>query len=133
MVLLATIIMAGRGTKHPKRRQEMQYLQAAISEAMRLYPPVPVDTKACLKDDVMPDGMFIGKGWFATYHTYAMGRMEKIWGKDCCEYKPERWLDENGEYRQESLFRFPVFHGGPRMCLGKKCREIHCGFDSGEV
>ncbi|XP_019187452.1 PREDICTED: cytochrome P450 94C1 [Ipomoea nil] len=104
--------------------REMQYLHAAISEAMRLYPPVPVDTKACLKDDVMPDGTFVGKGWFATYHTYAMGRMEKIWGKDCCEYKPERWLDENGEYRQESPFRFPVFHGGPRMCLGKEMAYI---------
>ncbi|XP_031104069.1 cytochrome P450 94B3 [Ipomoea triloba] len=104
--------------------REMHYLHAAISEAMRLYPPVPVDTKACLEDDVMPDGTFVGQGWFATYHTYAMGRMESIWGKDCCEYKPERWLAENGEYRPESPFRFPVFHGGPRMCLGKEMAYI---------
>lgn len=99
--------------------RDMHYLQAAISEAMRLYPPVPVDTKACLNDDVMPDGTVVRKGWFVTYHAYAMGRMERIWGEDCHEYLPERWLGEDGTCQQESAFRFPVFHAGPRMCLGK--------------
>lgn len=99
--------------------REMHYLHAAISEAMRLYPPVPVDTKACQNDDVMPDGTLIRKDWFVTYHTYAMGRMESIWGSDCCEFKPDRWLEKTGFCRQESPFRFPVFHAGPRMCLGK--------------
>ncbi|KAJ6749598.1 hypothetical protein OIU85_000254 [Salix viminalis] len=41
--------------------RDMQYLQAAISETMRLYPPVPVDTKACKSDDVLPDGHICGK------------------------------------------------------------------------
>lgn len=102
--------------------REMHYLHAAISEAMRLYPPVPVDTKACLKDDVMPDGTVVLKEWFVTYHTYAMGRMERIWGSDCYEFRPERWLENGstGFCRQESPFQFPVFHAGPRMCLGKE-------------
>ncbi|XP_057971220.1 cytochrome P450 CYP94D108-like [Malania oleifera] len=103
--------------------REMNYLHAAISESLRLYPPVPVDTKACLGDDVMPDGTFVGKGWFVTYDTYAMGRMESIWGEDCCEFRPERWL-EGGWVRQESPYRFPVFHAGPRMCLGKDMAYI---------
>ncbi|KAE9586319.1 hypothetical protein Lal_00000729 [Lupinus albus] len=103
--------------------REMHYLHAAISESMRLYPPVPVDTKACLNDDVLPDGTLVKKNWFISYHTYAMGRMERLWGKDCNEFKPERWL-ENGVYRKESPFRFPVFHAGPRMCLGKDMAYI---------
>ncbi|XP_041025825.1 cytochrome P450 94A1 [Juglans microcarpa x Juglans regia] len=103
--------------------REMHYLHAAITEAMRLYPPVPVDSKACLNDDIMPDGTFVKKGWFVTYHTYAMGRMESIWGENCREFLPERWL-ENGVCRQESPFRFPVFHAGPRMCLGKDMAYI---------
>ncbi|PKI63579.1 hypothetical protein CRG98_016023 [Punica granatum] len=49
--------------------------------------------------------------------------MEKIWGKDCLEYKPERWL-EDGLFRQESPFRYPIFHAGPRMCLGKDMAYI---------
>lgn len=114
---------AGESSYNLDELREMHYLHAAISEAMRLYPPVPVDTKACLKDDVMPDGTFVGKDWFATYHTYAIGRMENIWGKDCGEYRPERWL-ENGVYSPQSPFKFPVFHGGPRMCLGKEMAYI---------
>ncbi|WRX12907.1 Cytochrome P450 - like 10 [Theobroma cacao] len=104
--------------------RDMHYLHAAISESLRLYPPVPVDTKACLRNDILPDGTFIGKDWFFTYHTYAMGRMEAIWGKNCKEYLPERWLDENGNCKQESPFRFPIFHAGPRMCLGKDMAYI---------
>ncbi|GMN53263.1 hypothetical protein TIFTF001_022404 [Ficus carica] len=103
--------------------RDMSYLQAAISETMRLYPPVPVDTKNCLKDDIMPDGTFVGKDWLVISHTYAMGRMEGIWGKDCKEFRPERWL-EGGVCRQESSFRFPVFHAGPRTCLGKDMASI---------
>ncbi|EXC30691.1 Cytochrome P450 94A1 [Morus notabilis] len=103
--------------------RDMHYLHAAISESMRLYPPVPADTKVCRNDDVMPDGTFVGKDWFVTYHTYAMGRMENIWGKNCLEFVPERWL-ENGICRQESPFRFPIFHAGPRMCLGKDMAYI---------
>uniref|UniRef100_A0A2K1X9Z5 Cytochrome P450 n=1 Tax=Populus trichocarpa TaxID=3694 RepID=A0A2K1X9Z5_POPTR len=103
--------------------RDMHYLQAAISETLRLYPPVPVDTKACQSDDVLPDGTFVGKNWFVTYHAYAMGRMESIWGKNCRDFVPERWL-ENGIYRQESPFKFPVFHAGPRMCLGKDMAYI---------
>lgn len=103
--------------------REMHYLHAAITEALRLYPPVPVDSKACVKDDIMPDGTFVEKGWFVTYHTYAMGRMENIWGKNCREFLPERWM-ENGVCRQESPFRFPVFHAGPRICLGKDMAYI---------
>ncbi|XP_004301073.1 PREDICTED: cytochrome P450 94B3-like [Fragaria vesca subsp. vesca] len=99
--------------------KDMHYLQAAILEAMRLYPPVPVDSKQCINDDVMPDGTVLKKGWFVTYHAYAMGRMETIWGKDCREYVPERWIGEDGTCQQESAFKYPVFHAGPRMCLGK--------------
>ncbi|XXG41289.1 hypothetical protein AAC387_Pa01g1784 [Persea americana] len=104
--------------------REMQYLHAAITEALRLYPPVAVDTRACKEDDVMPDGTVVKKGWFVTYNAYAMGRLEGIWGRDCGSFVPERWLDEKGMFRAESPYRFPAFHAGPRMCLGKEMAYI---------
>nr|GFD34992.1 cytochrome P450 [Tanacetum cinerariifolium] len=35
---------------------KMHYLHAALTETMRLYPPVAIDTKMCFSDDVFPDG-----------------------------------------------------------------------------
>ncbi|XP_021863917.1 cytochrome P450 CYP94D108-like [Spinacia oleracea] len=100
--------------------KEMNYLHAALSETLRLYPPVSMDARSCLEDDVFPDGTEVKKDWFVIYNTYAMGRMESIWGKDCFVFQPERWIDENGLYKPENPFRYPVFHAGPRICLGKE-------------
>lgn len=86
---------------------------------MRLYPPIQFDSKFCLKDDVLPDGTFVKSGTRVTYHPYAMGRMEEIWGSDCMEFKPERWL-KDGVFLSVNLFKYPVFQAGLRVCLGKE-------------
>lgn len=104
--------------------RDMQYLHAAFLESMRLYSPLPVNTRKCENDDVMPDGTFVKKGWFVSYDNYAMARLERIWGKNCAEYYPERWLDEDGVCRQESPCRYVVFHAGPRICPGKEMAYI---------
>ncbi|XP_039830731.1 cytochrome P450 94C1-like [Panicum virgatum] len=78
----------------------------------------------CKQDDVLPDGTFVGKGWTVNHSVYAMSRLEELWGKDCEEFRPERWLREDGTFQPESPFRFPVFHAGPRMCLGKELAYI---------
>jgi len=104
--------------------REMHYIQAAITESMRLYPPVPMGMHYCKQDDVLPDGTFVGKGWSVNHSVYAMSRLEELWGKDCEEFRPERWLREDGTFQPESPFRYPVFHAGPRMCLGKELAYI---------
>lgn len=98
----------------------MDYLHAAITEALRLYPPVPIDSRVAAADDVLPDGTRVKAGWFADYSAYAMARDERVWGKDCCEFVPERWLDGKGEFVGVEMARFPVFHAGPRTCLGRE-------------
>ncbi|WOL20098.1 Cytochrome P450 [Canna indica] len=47
-----------------------------------------------------------------------MARAEQVWGTDCREFKLERWLDEKEEFLAVEVVRFPVFHAGPRFCLG---------------
>ncbi|KAL2484975.1 Cytochrome [Abeliophyllum distichum] len=102
----------------PEEVKKMEYLQAALSEALRLYPSVPVDHKEVLEDDKFPNGTVVKKGTKVVYAIYAMGRMEEIWGKDCREFKPERWL-KDGRFMSESAYKFTAFNGGPRLCLGK--------------
>ncbi|XP_015071900.1 cytochrome P450 704C1-like [Solanum pennellii] len=100
--------------------EKMQYLHAALTETLRLYPAVPVDPKICFSDDTLPDGFSVKKGDMVCYLPYAMGRMKFIWGDDAEEYKPERWLDGDGFFRQENPFKFAAFQAGPRICLGKE-------------
>ncbi|PON69984.1 Cytochrome P450, E-class, group I [Parasponia andersonii] len=99
---------------------KMQYLLAALTETLRLYPAVPVDGKLCFSDDTLPDGFNVRKWDTVAYQPYAMGRMESLWGDDAEEFRPERWLDENGLFRPESPFKFTAFQAGPRIFLGKE-------------
>lgn len=99
--------------------KKLHYLSGAVHEALRLFPPVPMDTKMALRADVLPDGTVIRPNDRVSYNVFAMARLPKIWGEDCDEFKPERWL-KDGVFVPESSFKFPVFQGGPRICLGKE-------------
>ncbi|RLN04373.1 cytochrome P450 94C1 [Panicum miliaceum] len=99
--------------------KDMHYVHAALYESMRLFPPVQFDSKFAAGDDKLPDGTAVAKGTRVTYHAYAMGRMESVWGPDCGEFRPERWL-RGGRFVPESPYRYPVFQGGARACIGKE-------------
>ncbi|XP_057798029.1 cytochrome P450 94A2-like [Salvia miltiorrhiza] len=102
--------------------KSMVYTHAALCEAMRLYPPVPVSTKSASCDDVLPDGTVVKKGTRISYHPYAMGRVEKVWGPDWAEFRPLRWLEHAGgkwSFVGRDPYTYPVFQAGPRICLGK--------------
>ncbi|KAJ6352310.1 hypothetical protein OIU76_001511 [Salix suchowensis] len=108
--------------------KDMVYTHASLCESMRLYPPVPIDGKVALRDDVLPDGTVIKKGMRVLYHPYAMGRLEMLWGPDWEEFKPDRWLQRAGDgvsndgkwsFVGRDPYSYPVFQAGPRICLGK--------------
>jgi cytochrome P450 len=99
---------------------KLQYLHAALSETLRLYPAVPIDNKEAAADDVLPDGTAVKKGTITGYVPYSMGRMPFLWGPDAHLFKPERWLHlHNGQFQPQPLFKFTAFQAGPRTCLGK--------------
>ncbi|KAK4750304.1 hypothetical protein SAY87_027753 [Trapa incisa] len=116
----------------PEEVGKMEYLQAAISESLRLYPSVPIDHKEVLENDVFPDGTVLKKGTKVLYMIYAMGRMEVIWGPDCKDFKPERWL-RDGRFMSESSYKFTTFNGGPRLCLGKDFAYYQMKFTAASI
>ncbi|KAF6148301.1 hypothetical protein GIB67_025520 [Kingdonia uniflora] len=75
---------------NPHEVKRMEYLHAALSETLRLYPSVPVEIWKAREEDVFPDGTIIRKGAKIFYSIYAMGRMKSVWGEDWREFKPER-------------------------------------------
>ncbi|RDY11361.1 Alkane hydroxylase MAH1, partial [Mucuna pruriens] len=84
--------------------KKLVYLHGAICEALRLFPPIPFERKQALNADVLPSGHRVDSCTMILFSLYSMGRFEEIWGKNCLEFKPERWISEKG---------------GPRTCLGK--------------
>lgn len=126
---ICTVLMQTRGSDPAKWTEEplvfeevdrLSYLKAALSETLRLYPSVPQDSKHVVADDVLPSGAFVPAGSNITYSIYSVGRMPFIWGNDCLEFKPERWLTpDRSKYEAKDTFRFLAFNAGPRICLGK--------------
>jgi fatty acid omega-hydroxylase len=124
---ICTILIKTRDTNVSKWTDEpltfdeidqLVYLKAALSETLRLYPSVPEDSKFVVANDVLPDGTFVPSGSNVTYSIYSVGRMKFIWGEDCLEFKPERWLEESRDEKCNQ-YKFVAFNAGPRICLGK--------------
>ncbi|KAJ4777526.1 hypothetical protein LUZ62_035656 [Rhynchospora pubera] len=104
---------------NPEELTKLVYLHASLCEALRLYPPVPFEHKGVVKDDMLPSGFLATPGVKIFISTYSMARMEGVWGKDCTEFKPERWISDNGKLKYEPSYKFLSFNTGPRTCLGK--------------
>ncbi|KAF8411568.1 hypothetical protein HHK36_004123 [Tetracentron sinense] len=96
------------------------YLHGALCESLRLFPPVPFQPRSPLFPDILPSGHPVDKKSKIIFSLYAMGRMEAIWGKDCLEFKPERWISPQGGIIHQPSFKFLAFNAGPRSCMGKK-------------
>ncbi|KAI7992621.1 Alkane hydroxylase MAH1 [Camellia lanceoleosa] len=107
--------------------QEMKklvHLHGALCESLWLFPPVSMQHKASLQPDILPSSNNIGANTRMLLGLYSMERMETIWGKDCLEFKPERWIIEQGGIKHEPSYKFVTFNSGPRSCLGKDMTYI---------
>ncbi|KAF7012853.1 hypothetical protein CFC21_027003 [Triticum aestivum] len=104
----------------PDETKSLVYLRAVLYETLRLYPPAPLERKMVAANDIMPSGHEVHAGDTILISLHSMGRMEGIWGKDCLNYNPDRWLSEDGnKLRYVPSHKFMAFNSGPRMCLGK--------------
>ncbi|KAL7178085.1 hypothetical protein ACSBR2_031272 [Camellia fascicularis] len=103
-----------------KELSKLVYLHAALCESLRLYPPVPIQHKEPTQVDTLPTGHRVHPKMKILFSLYAMGRMEFVWGEDCLEFKPERWISDRGTIKHEPSYKFFAFNAGPRTCLGKE-------------
>lgn len=107
-----------------KESQKLVYLHGALCESLRLFPPVALEHKAPVRPDILPSGHCLEEKARIIISFYSVGRMESVWGKDCLEFKPERWMTEKGGMKHEPSYKFPAFNAGPRTCLGKEMAFI---------
>ncbi|KAM7268683.1 hypothetical protein ACFE04_010849 [Oxalis oulophora] len=96
------------------------YLHAVLCETLRLYPSVPINEYTTIKSDITPTGHLLNPETRILVPFYAMGRMKSVWGEDCLEFKPERFIqEEKGSAKNFPTYKFTAFNLGPRACVGK--------------
>ena len=94
-------------------------------QALRLYPPVPLNTRFCRQATVLPRGggvdgqspILVREGMPVAYSVYHMQRREDLYGSDAGAFRPERWDDPQ---LADIKWGYLPFNGGPRLCLGSK-------------
>ena len=100
----------------------LSYTRAVVAEAMRLHPPIFVIGRRAIGDIVL-DGWIIPAGSRLVTSPYVTHRDPRWWGPDAGQFRPERWLTEDGRFDdsrpgQPRLAYFP-FGAGPRVCIGE--------------
>ena len=130
---LRTIILRDFGSQEnpkeisPSKLKNCQYLQNCLNETLRLYPPVPLNSRQAVKDTTLPrgggpDGMakvFVRKDQQVDYTVYVLHRNRDLWGPDADDFKPERWI------KRKPGWEYLPFNGGPRLCLGRELCIYH--------
>ena len=103
------------------------WITATFYEGLRLFPPIPIEIQQTHTDLTLPDGTFLSQGSVIIYSVWAVNRAKQIHGDDADLFRPSRWI-KDGKVMFKSFSEFPVFNGGPRICLGKKMAELMATF-----
>ncbi|KXS21401.1 cytochrome P450 [Gonapodya prolifera JEL478] len=100
--------------------RQLPYTLAVFNEVLRLHANVPMTGKTVTQDTILPGSRIpVYKKNIVIWSSFAMGYSPDLWGEDYAEFRPERWLVEQGKsVMKQNTKRHFVFNGGPRICLG---------------
>jgi cytochrome P450 len=101
--------------------QNMDYLNACIKEAVRLYPPIASglprfvpEGGAAVSGEFLPGGTTVYVSQYPAYHSSHNFTEPNF-------FIPERWLaDADPKFSKDDEKVFQPFSYGPRNCVGKR-------------
>ena len=100
----------------------MPYLMACIKEGLRMHPAVGLLLERIVpKQGVTLCGQFIPAGTIVGINPWVVHRSKEVFGEDATLYRPERWLEAEGEQlklMERTNFAFGYPHSA-RVCVGK--------------
>lgn len=112
-----------------KTLKDMKVLSNIINETLRLYPPVPLNTRACLKDTSLPRGggplgndpIGVLKGTGIIYSNHLLHINPEAYSPVPEGFPPaDEWCPKRWNNWFPKPWAFIPFHGGPRFCLGQQ-------------
>ncbi|MCJ1404735.1 hypothetical protein MMC11_007961 [Xylographa trunciseda] len=114
-----------------QRLKSVKYLQWILNESARVQPGVPLNTRQCIHDTVIPRGggadgsqpIALMKGDQIVINWYGMFHSKEVWGPDADEFKPERW-----EKKESVGWEYTPFGRGPRVCIGQDFALAEIGY-----
>ncbi|QDS75022.1 hypothetical protein FKW77_005880 [Venturia effusa] len=115
--------------------KNLPYLQACISEGLRIFPPVTgLFTKRVPPEGDTIHGKFIPGGTEIGYAAWDFYKDPAIFGEDVDVFRPERWLEAS----EEQVLRMRkttdlIFGYGKYQCLGKPIAMLELGKALAEI
>ena len=102
-----------------------EYINAVISEAMRLYPAAWMTERVSIKDDAF-DGFRFPKGTIVIPFFYGLHRNKKYWSH-ASDFDTERFIFSD-PVKSKKVKNFFPFGAGPRMCIGNNFAMAEMAF-----
>ena len=104
-------------------KKNLPYLEATITETLRLSSLVPLSVPHKTTVDTTLQGYSIPKGTTVLMNLWSLHHNPEIWD-DPDAFRPERFLDEEGNFVPPKADRFLPFSAGRRVCLGESLARI---------
>ena len=99
-------------------RDQLPYIRAVINEVLRISSVIPLGVPHKTTAETTVAGYAIPKGTQVLFNNWAIHHDEKHWA-DPFDFKPERWIDEQGNFIPDRYLSFLPFSAGRRICLGE--------------
>ncbi len=97
--------------------RNLRYLGQAVSESLRIYPPIWMITREAIEDDEI-SGFKIEKGSQIYIPVRGIQNNPKYWDE------PEQFIPERWNTPLESKYSYIPFGAGPRLCVGAELAKM---------
>ena len=111
-------------------RDAAPYLNAVISETLRLHPPASTILRITPPEGITVAGNFIPGDMTVFSSQYAIGRSETLY-VDAASFRPERWHSDPSLVKDAS--GYAPFSMGPHSCIGRPLALLEMRLVLGET
>ena len=112
--------VTGGGPIQPRHVASLVYAKQVVSEAMRLFPPVPITVRTVLQPIELA-GVMLPAGSLVVVPIHAMHRHRTLWSEPSV-FDPENFTPEAVKARHR--FAFMPFGAGSRVCIGNSFANL---------